>query len=179
MSEFLIYQAEDGKTQLSVMLENEELWLSQKQLTELFGKAKTTISEHIKHIFEDGELREDSVVRFFRTTAADGKTYEVAHYNLDMVLALNNLAEQYLVFAEGQAARRIAMTMKDWITKLEGFLTLNDREILRGAGQVSAELAKNHAEKEFSKFRVIDDARIESDFDRMVKSLPASRKGKQ
>ena len=88
MSEFLIYQAEDGKTQLSVVLENEELWLSQKQLTELFGKAKTTISEHIKHIFEDGELREDSVVRFFRTTAADGKNYEVAHYNLDMVLAL-------------------------------------------------------------------------------------------
>ena len=326
MSEFLIYQAEDGKTQLSVVLENEELWLSQKQLTELFGKAKTTISEHIKHIFEDEELREGSVVRFFRTTAADGKNYEVAHYNLDMVLslgyrvrsqagvrfrqwastqlkeylvkgfvldderlknpgqardyfdeltrrlqdirtserrfyqkitdiyatsvdydstasitqeffatvqnkvhfaihghtaaelikqradssqpnmgltnwsgarirksdvsvaknylteeelrALNNLAEQYLVFAEGQAARRIAMTMKDWITKLEGFLTLNDREILRGAGQVSADLAKNHAEKEFSKFRVIDDARIESDFDRMVKSLPPPRKKK-
>jgi len=82
------------------------------------------------------------------------------------------------VFAEGQAARRIAMTMKDWITKLEGFLTLNDREILRGAGQVSADLAKNHAEKEFSKFRVIDDARIESDFDRMVKSLPPPRKNK-
>ncbi len=327
MSEFLIYQAEDGTTQLSVMLENEELWLSQKQLTELFGKAKTTISEHIKHIFEDGELQEDSVVRFFRTTAADGKTYEVAHYTLEMVLALgyrvrsqagvrfrqwasaqlkeyivkgfvleeerlrnpgqgrdyfdeltrrlqdirtserrfyqkitdiyatsidydsaaaitqeffatvqnkvhyaihghtaaelikrradskqpnmgltnwsgarirksdigvaknylteeelralNNLAEQYLVFAEGQAARRIAMRMQDWITKLEGFLTLNDREILRGAGQVSADLAKKHAETEFSKFRVIDDARIESDFDRMVKSLPAPRKGKQ
>ena len=70
MSEFLIYQAEDGKTQLSVVLENEELWLSQKQLTELFGKAKTTISEHIKHIFEDEELQEDSVVRFFRTTEA-------------------------------------------------------------------------------------------------------------
>ena len=97
----------------------------------------------------------------------------------DVGVAKNNLAEQYLVFAEGQAARRIAMTMKDWITKLEGFLTLNDREILRGAGQVSAELAKSHAEAEFSKFRVIDDARIESDFDRMVKSLPAPRKGKQ
>ena len=76
MSEFLIYQAEDGKTQLSVVLENEELWLSQKQLTELFGKAKTTISEHIKHIFEDEELREDSVVRFFRTTAV---RHAVAH----------------------------------------------------------------------------------------------------
>jgi hypothetical protein len=70
------------------MLEAETLWLSQKQLTELFGKTKGTISEHIKHIFEDGELDENSVVRFFRTTAADGKQYEVAHYNLDMVLAL-------------------------------------------------------------------------------------------
>lgn len=88
MSEFLIYQAEDGKTQLSVLLDNEDLWLSQKQLTELFGKAKGTISEHIKHIFEDGELHEASVVRFYRTTATDGKSYEVAHYNLEMVLAL-------------------------------------------------------------------------------------------
>lgn len=70
------------------MLEAETLWLNQKQLTELFGKAKGTISEHIKHIFEDGEMDENSVVRFFRTTAADGKQYEVAHYNLDMVLAL-------------------------------------------------------------------------------------------
>lgn len=86
--QFLIYQSEDGATRIDVMLEAETLWLSQKQLTELFGKAKGTISEHIKHIFEDGEQDENSVVRFFRTTAADGKQYEVAHYNLDMVLAL-------------------------------------------------------------------------------------------
>lgn len=93
--------------------------------------------------------------------------------------ALNNLAEQYLVFAEGQAARRIAMTMQDWVTKLEGFLTLNDREILRGAGRISADLAKNHAEQEFTKFRTLENASLESDFDKMVKSLPAPRKGKQ
>ncbi len=86
--QFLIYQSEDGFTRIGVMLEAETLWLNQKQLTELFGKAKGTISEHIKHIFEDGELDENAVVRLFRTTAADGKQYEVAHYNLDMVLAL-------------------------------------------------------------------------------------------
>jgi len=80
MGEFLIYQAEDGKTQLSVVLENEDVWLTPKHLTELFGKAKGTISEHIKHIFEDGELADVSVVRFLRTTATDGKSYEVAHY---------------------------------------------------------------------------------------------------
>ena len=86
--QFLIYQSEDGSTRIDVMLDAETLWLNQKQLTELFGKAKGTISEHIKHIFEDGEQDENSVVRYFRTTAADGKQYEVAHYNLDMVLAL-------------------------------------------------------------------------------------------
>ena len=86
--------------------------------------------------------------------------------------ALNNLAEQYLIFADGQAARRIAMSMQDWISKLEGFLTLNDREILQGTGRISAQLAKTRAEHEFDKFRVLDDQRFESDFDRMVKQLP-------
>jgi hypothetical protein len=309
-----------------VMLENEELWLSQKQLTELFGKAKTTISEHIKHIFEDGELREDSVVRFFRTTAADGKTYEVAHYNLDMVLALGYRVrsqagvrfrqwasaqlKEYLVkgfvldderlknpgqgrdyfdeltrrLQDIRTSERVSIRRSPTSTRpastttrrrpsrrsfchgaeqgalrdprphgggadqatcgqqpaqhgadqLErcphsqercrccqelpdrgraaspeqpgraipgvrrrsgGAAHCDDHEGLdhqagglpdaerpgnpARAGQVSAELAKNHAEKEFSKFRVIDDARIESDFDRMVKSLPAPRKGKQ
>jgi hypothetical protein len=92
--------------------------------------------------------------------------------------ALNNLAEQYLVFAEGQALRRVAMTMQDWVTKLEGFLTLNDREILQGAGTVSAQLAKSQAEQEFDKFREVDDMRFESDFDQMVKQLPAKPPGK-
>jgi hypothetical protein len=88
MCQFLIYQSEDGPTKIDVMLDAKTLWLNQKQLTELFGKAKGTISAHIKQIFEDGELDDDSVVRLFRTTAADSKQYEVAHYNLDMVLAL-------------------------------------------------------------------------------------------
>ncbi len=70
MSQFLLYQSEDGRTKLDVRLDEQTVWLSQKQLTDLFGKAKGTISEHIKHIFEDGELSADSVVRLFRTTAA-------------------------------------------------------------------------------------------------------------
>ena len=60
---------EDGRTKIDVVFEGETLWLSQKQLSELFGKAKGTISEHIKHIIEDGELEESAVVRYFRTTA--------------------------------------------------------------------------------------------------------------
>jgi hypothetical protein len=113
-------------------------------------------------------------------TTWDGKRIRKAdvsiaknYLNEEELRALNNLAEQYLIFAEGQAMRRIAMTMQDWISKLEGFLTLNDREILQGTGKVSADLAKAYAEQEFSKFRILDDQRFESDFDRMVKRLPS------
>jgi len=65
--QFLIYQSENGSTRIDVMLEAETLWLNQRQLTELLGKAKGTISEHIKHIFEDGELLPEATVRLFRT----------------------------------------------------------------------------------------------------------------
>jgi len=69
------------------------------------------------------------------------------------LLVLNNLVEQYLVFASGQAMRRIPMYMNDWITKLEGFLTLNDRDILNNAGKISHQMAKELAESEYEKYR--------------------------
>jgi hypothetical protein len=323
MSQVILYQSEDGRTKLDVRLEGQTVWLSQKQLTELFGKAKGTISEHIKHIFEDGELESEATVRLFRTVQIEGErevTREVECYNLDMVLALGfrvrspmavrfrqwaadklkeyivkgfvldderlknpqagndyfeelsrriqdirtserrfyqkitdiyatsidydkdaaltqtffatvqnkvhyaihgqtaaevitsradrtqpnmgltnwdgarirkadvsiaknylsepelralgNLVEQYLIFAQSQAERRIPMTMQDWITKLEGFLRLNDREILTNAGKVSAELAKEHAEREFTEYRRVEDHTLESDFDRAIQQLP-------
>ena len=322
MSQILIYQSEDGRTKLDVHLEEQTVWLTQKQLTELFGKAKGTISEHIKHIFEDGELTYEATVRLFRTVQQEGGrevTRELERYNLDMVLALgfrvrspvavrfrqwaadklkeyivkgfvldderlknpkagndyfeeltrriqdirtserrfyqkitdvyatsidydkenpltseffatvqnkvhfaihgqtaaevilsranhrlpnmgltnwdgarirksevviaknylnadelralNNLVEQYLIFAEAQAERRVPMAMRDWIVKLEGFLTLNDRNILRYAGKVSAALGKEHAVREFVEFRRAEDQRLESDFDHAVKRL--------
>ena len=114
MSQILLYQSEDGRTKLDVRLENQTLWLNQKQLTEFFGKAKGTISEHIKHIFEDGELEEISVVRLFRTTATDGKIYEVSHYNLDMVLALGFRVRSPMAVRFRQWA---ADKLKEYITK--------------------------------------------------------------
>ncbi len=85
--------------------------------------------------------------------------------------ALNNLVEQYLIFATGQALRRIPMYMKDWIEKLNGFLTLNDRNILNHAGKVSHQLAIDHAEKEYEKFHVLQLKDFESDFDNAVKKI--------
>lgn len=75
------------------------------------------------------------------------------HLTEEELLALNNLVEQYLVFAEGQAMKRIPMYMKDWIAKLHGFLTLNDREILTHAGRISHEIAKNKAEHEYELYK--------------------------
>jgi len=74
------------------------------------------------------------------------------YLNEDKLTALNNLVEQNLIFAQGQALRRLPMYMKDWIEKLNGFLSLNDREILSHAGSISHELAKENAEKAYSKF---------------------------
>lgn len=79
-SEILIYQNQDGNIKIDVRLEEETVWLTQSQLCELFQKSKATISEHIKNIFEEGELIETSVVRNFRTTASDGKSY-ATHYS--------------------------------------------------------------------------------------------------
>ncbi len=87
-SELILYQAEDGKTRLEVRFEGETVWLSQKQLGELFQKDVRTINEHIKNVFEERELEADSVIRKFRITALDGKSYETLHYNLDVVISV-------------------------------------------------------------------------------------------
>jgi hypothetical protein len=96
--------------------------------------------------------------------------------------ALNNLVEQYLVFAEGQAMRRIPMHMADWINKLDGFLTLNDRDILTHAGRISHEMAQTKAELEYCKFKeisAIDSKPVDADFERAVQALPKPAKTKR
>ena len=98
----------------------------------------------------------------------------------DELRALNNLVEQYLVFAEGQAMRRIPMTMVDWLGKLDGFLSLNDRDILKDAGTVSHDLALARAEAEYNKFHAVgiaDSDRQQSDFDRAIRELPSRPAG--
>ncbi len=77
MNEIVIYQTSDNQTQIDVKFEGETVWLTQAQLVELYQTSKANVSEHIKHIFEEEELNRDAVVRKFRTTASDGKNYNV------------------------------------------------------------------------------------------------------
>lgn len=320
-SELILYQAEDGKTKIEVRLRDDTVWLTQKQMSELFQKDVRTINEHVQNIFEERELASDSVIRKFRITAADGKTYETMHYNLDVIISvgyrvkshrgtqfriwatqrlrdyivkgfaldderlkkgggdhfdellerireirasernfyqkikdiyatsedydpqaqvtvdffamaqnkihwaihghtaaeliaeradatkpnmgltswggakvrkqdihiaknylnkeelglLNLITNQYLDFAEFQAKTRKGMYMRDWVRKLDDFLRLNDREILTGLGQISSQLAKEKAERQFALFdqqrRRLEDARAAEEFAREVAEL--------
>jgi hypothetical protein len=126
MSQILIYQNDSGDIKVDVIFEENSIWLSQAQICELFGKAKSTISEHIKNIFEEGELDDKSVVRNFRTTANDGKNYDVSHYNLDMIIAIG-----FRVKSPQGTKFRIWATQKlnEYITK--GFV-LNDERFKNG-----------------------------------------------
>lgn len=328
--QFLVYEAEDGRLKIDVRLFDETVWLSQQLMAELFQTTKQNIGQHLKNIFLEGELIENSVVKKFFTTAVDGKRYKTSFYNLDAIisvgyrvkshvatrfriwatqrlreyiikgfvldderlknpdqpfdyfeellrriqdirtsekrfyqkitdiyatsvdydptteisiqffktvqnkmhwaitgrtaaeliheradsdkanmgltnwrgakvrkqdvtfaknylteeelLALNNLVEQYLIFAEGQAMRRIPMYMTDWIKKLDAFLTLNERDILDHAGKISHKMAKELAETEYDKFnrkRIAQKDKMEGDFEETIKKLTNSKPGKE
>ena len=126
-SSILIYQTEDGQTKIQTRLEDETVWLTQAQLCELFQKSKSTISEHIKNIFSEGELEESSVVRKFRTTAEDGKNYNTYFYNLDVIISVGYRVKSL----QGTKFRQWAtQRLKEYIVK--GF-TMND-ELLKEAG---------------------------------------------
>ena len=329
-SEIILYQTEDGGTRVQVQLQDETVWLTQQQMAELFQRERSVITKHIRNIFEEGELVEEAVCANHARTAADGKTYQTAAYNLDVIIsvgyrvkslrgtqfriwatqrlreyivkgflldderlknpdlpfdyfdelmqriqdirtserrfyqkitdiyatsidydptqevsitffktvqnkvhwaitgqtaaeivhgrvdaakpnlgltnwrgavirkqdvaiaknylcepelaALNNLVEQYLIFAQGQALRRVAMHMADWIEKLNGFLTLNDRDILTHAGRISHEMAQAKAELEYDKFKALE-ARaprpVDADFEQATKDLKKLPKPKK
>jgi hypothetical protein len=123
----IMYQTEDGLTKIEVTFDNKTVWLTQAQMVELFQSSKANISEHIKHIFTDGELQENSVVRDFRTTATDGKNYLVKQYNLNVIISVG-----YRVKSLRGTQFRIWATniLKEYIQK--GF-AMND-DLLKQAG---------------------------------------------
>jgi hypothetical protein len=127
-SEIILYQSEDGVTRIQVRLEENTVWINQGDMVDLFQSSKSNISEHIKHIFEEGELVENSVVRKFRTTAVDGKTYNITHYNLDVIISVG-----YRVKSFRGTQFRIWATerLKEYLIK--GF-TMNDELLKHGGG---------------------------------------------
>ena len=136
MSEnIILFKTDDGQIKLDVKFEDETVWLTQAQMVELYQSSKANVSEHIKHIFADGELSENSVVRKFRTTAADGKNYKTTFYNLDMIISLG-----YRIKSLTATKFRIWATqrLKEYIIK--GFTLDDDRLKELGGGGYWKEL---------------------------------------
>ena len=133
--DIIIYQTEDGVTKIDVRFVDETVWLTQAQLVQLFQTSKANVSEHIKNIFAEGELDADSVVRKFRTTAADGKKYLVAHYNLDMIISLGYRVKSAIAT---RFRRWATERLKEYIVK--GF-TMDDERLKKlGGGNYWKEL---------------------------------------
>lgn len=132
-SEILLYSTEDGRIKIQVHLEDETVWLTQADMVELFQSSKSNISEHIKHIFDEGELDETSVVRNFRTTASDGKIYTTKHYNLDVIISVG-----YRVKSLRGTQFRIWATERLREYLIKGF-TMND-DMLKEGGNYFEEL---------------------------------------
>ncbi len=125
-AEFLLYTAEDGRTRIEVRFDGETAWLSLGQMAELFQRDKSVISRHIKNIFEEGELGRAAVVAESATTAADGKTYQVEYFNLDVIISVG-----YRVRSPRGTQFRIWATqrLREYIVK--GFMLDDEGRCLR------------------------------------------------
>ncbi len=134
-SDIIIYTTEDGLAKIETTFDGDTVWLSMDQMAELFQRDKSTISRHIKNIFSEGELVRDSVVANFATTAADGKTYQVDYYNLDVIISVG-----YRVKSKRGTQFRIWATgiLKEYMRK--GFVLDDERLKNLGGGGYFKEL---------------------------------------
>jgi hypothetical protein len=241
--DFLVFTRDAGEDGIEVRVQNGDVWLTQKAISQLFDVDRSVITKHLSNIFKEGELDENSVCAKFAQTADDGKTYNYKFYSLAAIIAvgyrinseratvqnkmhyavhgntaaevivaradhnkehmglkswknapdgkivktdvsiaknylekeelaeLNEIVTMYLDYATRQARRHIPMTMEDWKTKLDAFLRFNDADVLQDKGKVTAAIAKEFAEREFEKYRVIQDSLYESDFDKLMNDM--------
>ncbi|MXZ50551.1 MAG: virulence RhuM family protein [Rhodobacteraceae bacterium] len=138
--ELIIYQTEDGLTEINLTAIDGTVWLTQDEIADLFDKGRSTVTEHIKNIFSESELDKSSVCRNFRRTAKDGKDYDVLHYNLDMILAVgfrvrsprgtqfrrwaNTVLNEYLVKGFAMDDERLKQTenwdyFDEWLARIQ------------------------------------------------------------
>ena len=133
-NKLILYKDEEGKVNVNVRFADEDVWLTQAQLVEIYQTSKSNVSEHISNIFADGELVKDSVVRNFRTTAADGKNYNVAYYNLDVIIALGYRVQS-----------PVAVRFRRWATQrlheyIQKGFTMDDERLKHGGNRYFKEL---------------------------------------
>ena len=159
-AEYLTYIATIGEQQDSIEMryEDENIWLTQKMMATLYNVDIRTINEHIKKIYADSELEQVATIRKFRIVQSEGVRQvarNINHYNLQMIIAVG-----FKVNSER------AVQFRKWVNRIA-----KDREILTGAGKITAAIAKEKAETEFEKYRVVQDRLFMSDFDKYLLEL--------
>jgi len=130
----VLYQDDNGVTNVSVRFANDDLWLTQNQIAEIYGTTKQNVGQHIKNVLQDGELSDVSVVKDFFTTAADGKAYSTKHYNLDMIIAIGYRVQS-----------PIATRFRRWATErlheyIQKGFTMDDERLKQGGTRYFREL---------------------------------------
>lgn len=195
--ETIIYQTGGGWTKIGTTFDGDTVQMPIVQMAELLQRNKSTIPQHIKNVFSEDGLTRNTVVANFATTAADGKTYKVDYYSLDIIIsigyrvkslrgtqfriwaneglsALNSIVSAYLEFAEMQARRRTPMYMTDWIETLDGFLKFSKHEILTHAGKISTKVAERKAKAEYKKYKTLhseDVSKVEKDYIKALEDM--------
>lgn len=167
--EFLLYQTPDGQARIQLRMQDGTVWMTQKQLAELYQVSVPAIALHIRKVFQERELQPEATVKEYLIVAPeDARSVErrVAHYRLEMVLAIGYRVRSH---RGAQFRRRATNTLRDYLVK--GFLRMTEREVLTHAGKVAAEVAQAKAEAEFETFRqreLAAPSRAEQDFEAAI-----------
>ena len=169
-NKLILYKDDEGKLSVNTLFADEDVWLTQAQLVEVYQSSKSNISEHLTNIFADKELDKDSVVRKFRTTAA-----ELIYDRIDNekpFVGMTNFKGNYVTRDDVKIAlEQNPMTMADWVAALDDQILRLRKNILEGSGTVSHQEAIEKAEREFEIYREREMRLLESDFDKAVKAL--------
>lgn len=175
-AEFLIFEEQSHADGVEVIYQDGTLWMSQRMMGLLFDVESNTITYHLGEVYKSGELEQNSTTRKIRVVQQEGTRNvhrEIDHYNLDAIISVGYRVNSIRATQFRRWATQVLSqyTQKGYVIdrkRMEKYLLSDDRDILTDAGKISMEIAKDHAESEYEKYRVIQDRLYESDFDKLV-----------
>lgn len=159
-NEILLYTDETGKMNVNVRFAEEDVWVTQVQLAEIYATTRQNIGQHIENIYKDNELPREATIKKFFIVQTEKELQR-----------LNLMVSQFLDFAELQALDEKAMTMQSWINALDNQIVASQRKILEGNGTISHEKAIEKAEHEYDLYRQKELANLKSDFDLFMEDI--------
>ena len=189
-AEFLVFAKDNAADTIAVRFQDRMLWLTLQLIADLFDVSKSTVSEHLTHIYAAAELDASATVRKFRTVRQEGRRQverQLEYYNLEAIIAVgyrvnSSRATQFRRWATGVlrdfALRGYVLDRKRMENGafLDKILSVDDRELLTRASEISAEIAQAHAFNEYEKFRVRQELEYKNDFDRQLDWLEEQAK---